>query len=245
MIAKRQMCIVGVALLMILTLNGLVVGSVSAAKPSPTNVFLTSITLDPEDANGQTTNAPGAWSTNTGDPLSQVGVRYRGNFLNQPIGTQTGLLGEISIQLQSGLNTFTLYGNGVFPGTLDFGAILFFDHQVVLRTDCTDPSGAPLVVPQIAVYNANGSTGAFSIQPPGTNIMSGSNGGTFFGCAPGPNPTTGKAQYIAPDGTTVTVKNFTINSVSSTADLISYYYIGADGIPDTVATLQLDVTPPQ
>lgn len=235
MITKRQMCIVGVALLMILTLNGLVVGSASAAKPSPTNVFLTSITLDPEDANGQTTNAPGAWSTNTGDPLSQVGVRSKGVFLNQPIGTLPNSLGEISIQLQSGINTFTLYGNGVFPNTQDFGAILFFDHQVVL---CTDPSGASLVVPQIAVYNANGSTGAFSIQPPGTNIMSGSNGGTFFGCAPGTNI------YTAPDGTTVAVKNFTINSVSSTADLISHYYIGADGIPDTVATLQLDVTLP-
>ena len=57
-----------------------------AAKPTPTNVFLTSITLDPEDTTGQTTDAPGAWSTNTGDPLSQVGVRSKGNFLNQPMG---------------------------------------------------------------------------------------------------------------------------------------------------------------
>ncbi len=236
MITKRQVCIVGVALLMILTLNGFAVGSVSAAKPSPTNVFLTSITLDPEDANGQTTNAPGAWSTNTGDPLSQVGVRYRGNFLNQPIEGQSGTLGEISIQLQSGLNTFTLYGNGVFPGTLDFGAILFFDHQV---KPYTDPSGVYHAVPQIAVFNTNGSTGTFSIQSAGTKIMSGANGGEFFGVAPGTKI------YTAPDGTTVTVHNYTINSVSSTADLISYYSIGADGMPDTVATLQLDVTPPQ
>ncbi len=60
MITKRQVCIVGVIFLMILTLNGFAVGSVSAAKPSPTSVFLTSITLDPEDSTGQTTNAPGA-----------------------------------------------------------------------------------------------------------------------------------------------------------------------------------------
>ena len=236
MITKRQMCIVGVALLMILTLNGLIVGSASAAKPSPTNVFLTSITLDPEDANGQTTNAPGAWSTNTGDPLSQVGVRYRGVFLNQPIAGQSGTLGEISIQLQSGINTFTLYGNGVFPSNLFYGAILFFDGKVA---PYTDPSGVDHAVPQIAVFNTNGSTGAFSIQPAGTSIISSANGGEFFGVAPG------TSVYTAPDGTTVAVKNFTINSVSSTADLISYYFIGADGIPDTVATLQLDVTPPQ
>jgi len=86
MITKRQMCIVGVALLMILTLNDLVVGSVSAAKPSH-NVFLTSITLDPEDVNGRTTDAPGAWTTNTGDQLYQVGVWSKGVFLNQPIET--------------------------------------------------------------------------------------------------------------------------------------------------------------
>jgi len=233
MITKRQMCIVGVALLMILTLNGLVVGSVSAAKPS--NVFLTSITLDPEDANGQTTDAPGAWTTNTGDGLYQVGVWSKGTFLNQPIGTLPNSLGEISIQLHSGKNTFTLYGNGVFPSTQDFGAILFFDHQV---GQCTDPSGDILDTPQIAVYNANPSTGAFSIQPQGTIIMSGSNGGTFFGCAPGVDTYTF-------DGTTVTVTKFSINSVSSKADKISDYYIGADGIPDTVATLQLDVKLPK
>jgi len=231
MIAKRQMCIVGVALLMILTLNGFAVGSVSAAKPSPTSVFLTSITLDPEDATGQTTDAPGAWSTNTADPLSQVGVRYRGNFLNQLITGQSGTLGEISIQLMSGTNTFTLYGNGVFPSNLYYGAVLFFDGKQV--------------GPQIAVFNQNGGTDGFSIQSAGTSIIGSANGGVFFDYAPGPNPTTGKAQYIAPDGTTVTVKNFFINSISSTADLISYYSIGADGIPDTVATLQLDVTPPQ
>lgn len=232
MITKRQVCIVGVIFLMILTLNGFAVGSVSAAKPSPTSVFLTSITLDPEDSTGQTTNAPGAWSTNTADPLSQVGVRSRGVFLNQPIAGQLGTLGEISIQLKSGINTFTLYGNGVFPSNLYYGAVLFFDGKQV--------------GPQIAVYNQNGGTGAFCVQPAGTTIIGSANGGVFFDVAPGP-PVPGTCMspvYTAPDGTMVTVKNFFINSVSSTTDLISYYSIGADGVPDTVATLQLDVTPP-
>jgi len=58
-------------------------------------VSLTSITLDPEDSAGTTTNAPGAWSTNTADPLSQVGVMSDRVFLNQ--GSESGTLGEISI----------------------------------------------------------------------------------------------------------------------------------------------------
>jgi len=224
MITKRQMCIVGVALLMILTLNGLVVGSVSAAKPSP-NVFLTSITLDPEDANGQTTDAPGAWTTNLGDPLAQVGVWSKGTFLNQPFGTLPGSLGEISIQLKSGKNTFKLYGNSLSPSNLYYGAVLFFDHQVV---------------PQAAVYNANDDMkDNFSIQPTTVQVIGSANGGAFFVNAPGTNI------YTAPDGTTVTVTKFSINSISSKADKISDYYIGADGIPDTVATLQLDVKLPK
>ena len=45
---------------------------------------LTSITLDPEDYTGTTTNAPGAWSTNLADPLSQIGVfSEEGILLNQ------------------------------------------------------------------------------------------------------------------------------------------------------------------
>ncbi len=223
-LALTLLTLVMLAAAIAIPLSGNIVHS-HAAKPTPTNVFLTSITLDPEDANGQTTDAPGAWSTNTADPLSQVGVRYRGKFLNQPIGTQTGSLGEISIQLQSGINTFTLYGNGVFPSNLYYGAILFFDSKA-----------SP---PQVAVFNQNGGTGAFSVQPAGTPIIGSANGGLFFDVAPG------TSVYTAPDGTKVTVKSFTINSVSSTTDLISYYFIGADGIPDTVATLQLDVTPPQ
>jgi hypothetical protein len=70
-------------------------GSADAAKRPPVNVRLTGIMIDPEDAPGATSNAPGAWSTNLADPLYQVGVMSRGDFLN---GTPSGIgLGEISI----------------------------------------------------------------------------------------------------------------------------------------------------
>jgi hypothetical protein len=224
MITKRQISTIGIIFLTILLLSSFAVGNASAAKPPPLKVYLTSITLDPEDATGQTTNAPGAWSTNTADPLSQVGV-WKGGFLNQPINGQPGTLGEISIQLKSGINTFTLYGNRVFPSNLYYGAVLFFDGRQV--------------GPQIAVYNQNGGTGSFMVQAAGTTIIGSANGGVFFDQAPG------SSVYTAPDGTKVAVKSFTINSVSSTTDRISDYSIGADGNPDTVATLQLNVTPPQ
>src|SRR5664279_1537701 len=60
-------------------------------------VIFSSATLDPESASGQTTNAPGAWSTNLSDPLSPLGVQSGGTFLNIP---GSGFdLGEISICL--------------------------------------------------------------------------------------------------------------------------------------------------
>ena len=131
-------------------------------------VSLSSITLDPEDSTGTTTNAPGAWSTNTADPLSQVGVMSDGVFLNQ--GSESGTLGEISVPLKPGINAFTLFGNGTFPGNAFYGAVLFFD-------------GVP-TPPQIATYNANGSLSSFLVQPAGTTIMGGTNGGLFFDQAP-------------------------------------------------------------
>jgi len=118
-------------------------------------VLLTSITLDPENAVGQTTNAPGAFSTNTGDSLGQIGVSSGGTFLNSP-GPGFSL-GEISINLQPGINTFDLYANSIFPGNAFYGAVLFFDGV-------TTP-------PQVAVFNANGGVGNFSVQPSGTTIM--------------------------------------------------------------------------
>ena len=98
-------------LILLLALSGPI--SAGAAKPAPVTVRLTSITIDPEDASGATTNAPGAWSTNLADPLCQAGVWSHGDFLN---GTLPGIgLGEISIPLKQGMNTFKLVGLGVFP----------------------------------------------------------------------------------------------------------------------------------
>lgn len=182
-------------------------------------VKLTSITLDPENASGATTNAPGAWSTNPGDPLSQIGVAQNGIFLNSP-GPGFSL-GDVSLDLKPGVNTFDLYGNNLFPGNLYYGAVLFFDNAAT--------------PPQVAVFNNNSGSGNFSIQSAGTTIMGGANGGSFFDVAPG------TSRYTAPDGTTVDVTEFTINSLLSTTDLVSYYNIGANGIPDTVARLSLFV----
>jgi hypothetical protein len=177
---------------------------------------LTSITLDPEDASGTTTNAPGAWSTNPSDPLSQLGVVSGGAFLNH---AAPGFdLGEISIELVPGVNTFDLYANHVLPGNPFYGAILFFDGSVL---------------PQIAVYNTNGGTGPFLVQAAGTNVMCSANGGAFFCPAPG------SAVYTAPDGSSVEVLGFTIDSTSSGTDLISGVNIGSDGIADTTAQLTL------
>lgn len=182
-------------------------------------IRLTSITLDPEDADGSTTNASGAWSTNTSDPLSQMGVTHDGVFLNSP-GSGFSL-GEISINLHPGINTFDLYGNGIFPSNLYYGAVLFFDGVA------TPPS--------VAVFNGNGATGTFSIQPAENTIMGGANGGLFFDKAPG------TSRYVAPDGSIVNVLEFTVDSNISSADFVSSHNIGANGIPDTVAHLSLRV----
>jgi hypothetical protein len=179
---------------------------VSAAKPAPVNVRLTSITIDPEDAAGHTTNAPGAW-------------------LNGTVVSIT--LGEISIPLRAGMNTFQLYGTGVFATNLYYGAVLFFDGRQV--------------GPQIAVYNVNGGSGHFMVQPytpDDCNIMGGANGGWFFDHAPG------TAIYIAPDGTRVEVVAFTIDALTGIADRVGHYQIGPDGTPDMAATLVLRVTLP-
>lgn len=216
-----------VSLLLMLVLLLVISGPISAGAakpvPVPVNIRLTSITIDPEDASGVTTNAPGAWSTNLADPLCQAGVMSNGQLLN---GTIPGVdLGEISVPLAAGMNTFELIGFGVFPTNLYYGAVLFFDGQQT--------------PPQVAVYNANGDRGRFRVQPAGTQIMGGANGGLFFDVAPG------SSVYTAPDGTRVEVQVFRINALDSTADQVSCYRIGADGIPDMKATLVLKVTPPK
>lgn len=186
------------------------------------SVTWTSVTLDPEGSTGITTDAPGAWSSSTGDPLSQVGVLYDGAFLNN--GATSGNLGEISIPLNYGISTYTLVGDGVFAGNLFYGAVLFFNGVAT--------------PPQIAVYNANAGTGAFSVQAAGATIMGGANGGGFFDVAPG------TAVFTAKDGTRVQVLDYTIDATTGPQDLVSWGGIGANGTPDTIATLTLKVSPP-
>jgi hypothetical protein len=211
------------SLLVIATWMALVLAPVVA--PAEANAAtLTSITIDPADQSGSTTNAPGAWSTNTGDPLSQAGVRSaEGTYLNN--GHESGNLGEIAIELSPGVTTLNINGNGVFPGNMFYNGILFFDNVAVN--------------PQIAVYNQNGTLGSFKVNPQGATIMGGANGGLFFDKAPG------KSVHVARDGTTVEVLSFVINSMSSNADEISFGQVGADGHFDTTAQLILRVTPPQ
>jgi|SRR5271157_3099970 len=195
----------------------LAAGSIALAQ----NIRLTSITLDPENAAGQTTNAPGAWSTNTADPLCQVGVSSPCGFRNIP---GAGFdLGEISIVLKPGINRFTLYGNTVHPENLFYGAVLFFDG---VQTP-----------PQIAVFNRNGAERHFKVQAAGTVIIGSANGGLFFDTAPG------SSVYTAPDGSTVEVLAFRIDSQTPGTDVVSCNMIRADGQNDTVAELILRYEP--
>ncbi len=183
------------------------------------SVRLTSITLDPEDSDGATTNAPGAWSTNTGDPLSQVGVMVDRVFLNE--GSNSYCLGEISIPLKYGINRFTLFGNYILPSNNFYGAILFFDGVAT--------------PPQATVFNSNPTISSFLTHEENTDIMGGANGGIFFDKAPG------KSVYTAPDGTMVEIVDFAINSSCSNTDRISFNKIESDGNPDTIAQLILHV----
>ncbi len=181
---------------------------------------MTSLTLDPETASGTTTGAPGAFSTNTADPLMQIGVMIGGVFVNTP---GPGFdLGEISIALQPGTTTLDLFANGLYPANLFYGAVLFFDGGLS---------------PQIAVYNANGGSGGFSVQPAGATIIGSANGGNFFVAAPG------TSLYTLPDGSTIEVLSFTINSLDGRVDNVGYVNIGPDGIPDTTAHLTLRYSP--
>jgi hypothetical protein len=191
-----------------------------AAGAPPADLRLTSITVDPEGPDGATTNAPGAWSTNTGDPLCQVGVWDQHGLLNSPVGTND--LGEISVPLKPGKIKLQLIGNGIFPANPYYGAVLFFEGQAT--------------PPQIAVYNANGGTGAFQVQAAGTQIMGGANGGLFFDVAPG------TSVYTA-NGFQVSVEKFEINASDSTTDHVSCGGTGANSTPDMVATLDLKVRP--
>jgi len=190
---------------------------------APSSVKLTSVTLDPENSSGVTTNAPGAWTTNLGDPLAQIAVRNdKGILLNQV--TSDTFLGEISVPLAPGINNLTLVGDNIFPGNEYYGAVLFFNGVSTL--------------PQIAVYNSNTGSGNFSAQSKDTQIIGSANGGLFFDTAPG------TSVYIAQDGTKVEVLSFVIDSINGTTDEISWGNVDANGIPDTIAKLSLKVTLP-
>jgi len=183
---------------------------------------ITSLTLEKSTNSGAWTNAPGGiWSTNLGDPLTQLGVMQNGSFLNNPV--PGGLeLGEISIELQPGINTFNLYGNAVYGGHDFLGLALFFDN-------ISTP-------PQSAVYNSSGGDiNAFSITPVGTTISGSANGGLFPDVAPG------TAIYTAIDGSTVEVVGFTASL--SGDDLVSWGNIESDGIFDIHGQLSLNYNP--
>lgn len=185
------------------------------------SVKMTSITLDGENSTGFAINS-GASTTNAGDSFGQIGVRDEtGVFLNQPYSD--GSLGEVSIPLGFGINNFTLFADGIFPGNENYGAVLFFDGI--------------LTPPQIAVYNSNGKVGKFSVQAAGTNIMGSANGGLLLDKAPG------TSVYTAPDGTKVEVVSFVVDSKNGITDEVSGGSIGSNGIPETTAKLSLKVTP--
>lgn len=131
-------------------------------------------------------------------------------------------LGEVSINLQPGINTFDLFGNRLFPQNQYYGVVLFFDGSVL---------------PQATVFNANGSSGSFLIQPSGNTLICSANGGSFFCPSPGTN------LYIDPDGSTLEIIGFTVDSIHPSIDFVSPVNIGADGYPDTVAQLSLKFTP--
>ncbi|MBU1054356.1 MAG: PEP-CTERM sorting domain-containing protein [Proteobacteria bacterium] len=206
-------------LIMAVFLTSLVIGVVSPAFA----VNLTSLTLEKSTAIGAWTNAPGGiWSSNLGDPFAQLGVRQNGVFLNTP---GNGLdLGEISIDLLPGLNTFELFGTSSTGGSDYYGLALFFDHNA-----------SP---PDMAVYNSNGSSGPFAVTPAGTTISGSANGGMFPDIAPG------SSIFSAPDGSTVELVGFNVvYDASNIVDIVSWGNIAADGYVDTHAVLELNYTP--
>lgn len=182
---------------------------------------LTSFTIDAEDRNGASLNAPGGiFTTNLADPFTQLGVMANGAFLNTP---GNGLdLGEISIDLLPGINIFSLYGTTAYIQSF-YGATLFFDGEVS--------------APQIAVYNENGSPGDFLVQAQGTTVAGSANGGLLWTPAPG------SSVFVAQDGSSVEVMGFTVDNLSRTTDMVSWGNIGTDGIPDLTAEIILNYTP--
>ena len=184
-------------------------------------VTLTSVTMEKCTSTGEWTNAPGGiWSTNTGDSLTQLAILQNGAFLNKE---QSELdLGEVSIPLSPGINTFELYGTSVYNDSDYYGLALFFDGQ-------TTP-------PAIAVYNSNLSTESFSVIPGGTTISGSANGGLFPDTAPG------TSVFSTSDGAIVRLIEFKVSHADSNTDIVSWGNIAADGYADTYAILKLHYT---
>jgi hypothetical protein len=187
------------------------------------SVKLTSVTLDPTSPTGQT-EWTRAWSTNLADSLSQLGVKDSSGFLNGHSGAVT--LGEVSIPLNNGTNTFDLIGSNLpqQPAGSYYSAELFLDGVAVH--------------PQISVYNSDGGSGSFVVNANGVSIMGSANGGIMPDIAPG------SSIYVAPDGANVEVISYDV-STQGTTDEVGFNTIGADGYTDTIAHLTLEVTPPR
>lgn len=204
---------------------GSIIAFWGVSKPS-FSMELTSVTLDAEDANGETLNAPGGvFSTNLADPVPQVGVQSNGIWLNT--AWSGGELGEISITLKSGINTFDLFGStnaSLTGGYPNYGLVLFFDN---IQTP-----------PQIAIYNSNSGNEPYLVQTAGTQIISSANGGLWFDSAPG------ASAYHASDGSTVEVVEFSVSHIATNPDIIKWGQILPDGYPDIVGHLTLMYTPP-
>lgn len=183
---------------------------------------LTSLTLEMSDNNGAWTNAPGGiWSTNTGDPLTQLGVMQDGTFLNLPINNFD--LGEISIALSPGLNTFDLFGTS-YTGSSDFyGLALYFDNN-------TTPA-------DMAVYNSNGSPFQFMVTPEGTRISGSANGGVM------PDEAPGSSVIHLGDGSTVELQSFNVFYATGNPDVVSWGNVEGDEYPDTIARISLNYKP--
>lgn len=197
---------------------------ISNANPLPPPIKLTSLTMEKSTDMGAWTNAPGGiWSTNIADPFTQLGVRQNGVFLNTPVPVVGFDLGEISINLAPGLNTFELFGTSRSGGSDYYGLALFFDGNAT--------------PPDMAVYNSSGSSGPFSVTPAGTTISGSANGGLLPDIAPG------LSIFSTPYGSRVDLVGFNVLYDPSNIDIVSFGNIKPDGYVDTYAVLKLNYTP--
>jgi hypothetical protein len=165
-------------------------------------------------------------NTNVDTQAFQLGVTSPAVAL--PSGTAVSFLNpgaeDINLPLSLGTNTFTIVGDQTTASS-PFGLNLFFNDEVI---------------PGITVFNANGGTGAFSIEAPETSTTGFATGG------PGPVPASGVTSAATSDGFAVTLTSYTMKSSSSPfVDLMNGFTAGSsNGTADTVGSFTLDVTRP-